>query len=129
MNILFLDDDKEDADLFSKLVCEIIPNAVCTSFYDCSDIVNNMGTLPIQDIIFLDAHMAPVSGKECLEKLKEAIDPQRTRVIILTGSISQLEEHEFLGLGVAAVISKGTSVQEIKSTLYHAISGNNQQSA
>jgi len=129
MNILFVDDDKEDVSLFSELVYEIVPDAVCNSFNDCINIAGNIGRLPIQDIIFLDAHMAPVSGKECMMKLKEVIDPQKTRVIILTGSISELEEHEFLGLGVAAVILKGTSVQEIKSTLLHAISGNTQQSA
>lgn len=124
MNILFVDDDQEDIELFMELVCEMMPEATCRSLISCQEITNDLDRFGHPDVIFLDAHMFPISGKDCVIMMKGIIDPQKTRVIILTGTVSKVDEDEFLALGVAAVIWKGTTVQEIKSTLHRAIHGN-----
>ncbi len=91
MNILIIDDDSEDTEIFCAALSEILPGAVCTVSNSCLKVHELINALPFQHFIFLDGHMTPVNGRQCLIELLRIINPLETKVIIYTGRISDEE--------------------------------------
>lgn len=63
MTILFIDEDREDVDMFCAVIAEFKPDAVFKSLYDCSKLEEYLSTIPMLEVIFLDGYMFPVNGK------------------------------------------------------------------
>ena len=71
LRILLVDDDPEDATLFSIALKSVDATAIFTHAPDsCSamDLLHNVQPLP--DFIFLDINMPGMNGKECLREIK-----------------------------------------------------------
>jgi CheY-like chemotaxis protein len=72
MNVLIIDDDKDDVDLFKEAVHELNPEISCWSAQDgvigFKMLTEDLVVLP--DFIFLDVNMPIMGGHECLAKIK-----------------------------------------------------------
>src|SRR5215471_18742469 len=70
VNILYIDDDHDDYEVFSDVVKEINTNAIITFLNDSSEIEKYL-VAPLPDIIFIDYNMPLMNGIECLKKIRE----------------------------------------------------------
>lgn len=123
MTVLFIDDDPEDIQLFCEILEEILPEVTCNSITRCTDLKSDLAAFEPADVILLDAHMTPITSQECLQQLKGLVDPNKTKIIIHTGSISETEATHFLGNGATAIVYKAADFAAIKANLTRAIIG------
>jgi CheY-like chemotaxis protein len=120
MNVLIIDDDSEDTLLFCEALNELFPKAKCTSIHACKDILQAVVAIT-PDIIFLDGHMHPTSGSECLKLLNDVIDRRKTKIIIHSGSLSPAELSEFRQIGVDDILLKARTYEELKSNIVRIV--------
>lgn len=88
MQVLIIDDDLEDTELFCCALKEIAPHANCqitnSPEKGLTFLINNDFT---PDIILLDSKMPLMEGKDCLIRLKEIQRLQHTRIIMYSGML------------------------------------------
>src|SRR5688572_16009227 len=120
MNVLIIDDDIDDTELFCKALSELFPSAKCVAVNSCQQI-NAIVREANPDIIFMDGHMFPTSGKECLKQLHEVIDQTQTKVIIHSGSLSPKEMSEFEAMGVDDILIKPGSYLTLKNNIFNVL--------
>jgi response regulator of citrate/malate metabolism len=116
MTVLIIDDDAEDTEMFCEALTELFPEAICHTANSCEKIAATLDNFK-PDIIFMDGHMFPTNGAECLKKLNELVDRGRVKIIVHSGSLSPAELNGFTAVGVDDVLIKASSYKEIKSNL------------
>jgi DNA-binding response OmpR family regulator len=118
MNILIIDDDAEDTEIFCHVLQELAPEINCT-------VVNNPRTAisylsnnkEAPEYIFLDANMFLLNGKDCLKELRKISSLQPTKIIMYSGYISEKQVEELINLGANQYLHKPNSYDELKSRL------------
>ena len=120
MTVLIIDDDAEDTELFCDAFHELFPDALCEIANSCKKIETAVNSIH-PDIIFMDGHMFPTSGKECLKKLNEHVDRKRIKVIVHSGSLTPNEVDDFNAMGIDGVMIKASSFSQLKSNLVNII--------
>jgi len=89
-NLLLIDDDEEDIELFLHAVSLIDDTIICkTSLNARASFENLKNDDWIPDLIFLDLHMAPVSGQDFLDMIK-ADDVLKSIPVIIMSTHSGL---------------------------------------
>lgn len=116
MNLLIIDDDPDDTTLFCDAINDLYPLAHCSGVNSAADIQEVVARI-LPDIIFLDGHMFPVSGKECLLKLNSFIDRTRIKIVIHSGSLSPTEIDEFKEVGIDDILVKAPSYNQMLEDL------------
>jgi CheY-like chemotaxis protein len=117
--VLLIDDDRDDADLFKEALFEI-NSAIVFQHYEDSKaglqlLLERQTDLP--DLIFLDINMPIVSGWQCLIEFKKAEHLKHIPVIIFTTS-SQTREKEIADeLGAEGFITKPNEYKALKELL------------
>src|SRR5688500_560159 len=110
MNILIIDDDTEDTEIFCHALKEVAPDINCR-------IVNNPKTAlayltnntnPPQ-YIFLDANMIFMDGKECLKELRKMEMLDSTRIIMYSGYLTEKQVADLKSLGADEYLHKPNS--------------------
>jgi DNA-binding NarL/FixJ family response regulator len=121
MNILLIDDDVEDTDLFCKAMSELFPEAMCIAVNVCPKDIADTVISAQPDIIFMDGHMYPTNGKECLSQLNQIVDRKQVKIVIHSGSLSPSEMSEFIQLGVDDILFKPSSYDTLKSNIMNIL--------
>ena len=117
--VLLIDDDRDDADLFKEALFEI-NSAIVFQHYEDSKaglqlLLERQKDLP--DLIFLDINMPIVSGWQCLIEFKKAEHLKHIPVIMFTTS-SQTREKEIADeLGAEGFITKPNEYKALKELL------------
>jgi CheY-like chemotaxis protein len=117
--VLLIDDDRDDADLFKEALFEI-NSAIVFQHYEDSKaglqlLLERQTDLP--DLIFLDINMPIVSGWQCLIEFKKAEHLKHIPVIMFTTS-SQTREKEIADeLGAEGFITKPNEYKALKELL------------
>lgn len=114
MNLLIIDDDEEDALIFSEVLQTIAPELKCVvadTFKVAQACVDRFN--PPQ-FIFLDAYMSPAGGAECLVKLRAIEQLADTKIIVHCGSPSPIQVHDFTLLGADRVMPKARSYESLQ---------------
>jgi DNA-binding response OmpR family regulator len=124
MNILIIDDDPEDTMIFCEAARAVDPGITCLVEHRCEGIAYTLKniTIPLQ-YIFLDAYMSPIDGKECLKELKKVVDPDKTTIIVYSGSLSDRQIREFKNLGANDTMTKAANMESLKSYLTKTFNG------
>lgn len=112
VKILYIDDDPDDTELFSKAVAEIDPSAevvvmiggVAALVYLLSAKESN--TLP--DLVLIDLMMPVFGGKETLTLIKADPGLSNLRVAMFTTAISSRELQHYEDYGVKVYKKPGT---------------------
>jgi CheY-like chemotaxis protein len=108
INILIVDDDADDRELFIDAIKEVDSEIECTTAVDgkqaLEQLKNSYDSLP--DFIFLDLRMPRLSGKKCLLQIKNDERLKSIPVIIYTTSRDVEEAKELQELGAVHFISK-----------------------
>jgi CheY-like chemotaxis protein len=89
--ILYVDDDKDDYDIFSEVVHEINPYANVMHLHD-SEKIDDILKLNNPEIIFLDFNMPKVNGIECLKRIRAYKEFDKTPVILYSVYFDKIED-------------------------------------
>lgn len=91
LNILFVDDDEDDRQLFYEAVKYVSPEINLTLVTGGDELINLLDTLTVTpDLIFLDLNMPGLSGIRCLEMIKS--DERYQHIPIAIYSTSRIEQ-------------------------------------
>lgn len=119
MNVLIIDDDQDDVDLFREAVNELSPEISCWSAQDglrgIKMLTEDLVVLP--DYIFLDVNMPVMGGKECLGKIKSTTRLKSIPVFMYSTTRNDKEIKEYQHLGAEDFIVKPSEFQKLVTTI------------
>jgi CheY-like chemotaxis protein len=121
-NIILVDDDCDDRDLFIEAVSSIHPFADIVSKKDGEELMDYLSSSSaMPDIIFLDLNMPRKNGKECLTELRANKKFRTTPIIIFTTSLNPVDVQETFNEGASFFMRKPNSFEELKETLHNLL--------
>lgn len=104
-NILLIDDDTDDQEIFMTAVNEIAESVTCSALSNAAEALKQLESNVINpEVIFLDLNMPVMSGQEFLMRIKNTTQLNKIPVIIFstssnTNTISLMKEmgaHDFI---------------------------------
>jgi CheY-like chemotaxis protein len=112
--ILLVDDDEDDRQIFTEIVCEVDPEALVECAENGLDMISLLDKMPDEDLpglIILDQNMPRMTGKESLIFLKES--PRLQHIPTIVYSTYQVRDfyQECLELGAQDVVAKPDTMQ------------------
>ncbi|CAN5449642.1 response regulator [soil metagenome] len=106
-NILLVDDDLEDQEIFLEAMREISRNISCVAMKDAKIALEKLHNHDFEaDLIFLDLNMPIMGGKQFLEEIKNDKSLKHIPVIILSTTSQAKTIEKVKQLGAAAFITK-----------------------
>jgi len=123
IHILLVDDDEDDRVLFEEALedlaldvrLETSENGLRAMEY----LQDTKGTLP--DIVFLDLNMPLVSGRECLEQIRNDEDLKTIKVVIYSTSFNLDTVMLLKNLGADGYLCKPGNYSDLKKAILTAI--------
>jgi CheY-like chemotaxis protein len=118
-NLIHIDDDADDQELFVECIHAIDPAICCTQLNDSKIVLQNIQTiiLPKTDMIFLDLNMACVDGMKLLEALRQVENYSSIPVTIFTTSSAKIDIEKSKILGATYFATKPNSFREWEENL------------
>ncbi|MBF4464250.1 response regulator [Flavobacterium sp. LC2016-12] len=117
-NILVIDDDAEDIEIFSEAVNSFKENITITAYTDASLALEGLKkAAELPDIIFLDLQMPRLTGKDFLQKIKEDDHLQNIPIIVLSGQSDVIMKDIYEKIGAHNFICKPNSYKELVEEL------------
>jgi CheY-like chemotaxis protein len=124
MNILIVDDDEDDRDLFCDAVNVVDSKINCIMARNGEEALRALISdhLPRPDLIFLDLNMPRVNGVQCLREIKK--HPALKAIPVVIYSTSKLREDIEITrkLGAVHFITKPSTLRELCDEIEVAIS-------
>ena len=118
MNILLIDDDEEDAELFTLALQNVAPAWQCTSAKTCDQGLALIQSGEIKPShIFLDGMLNGMSSKDCLVTLKASELLKGTRIIMYSGFGHKEVQQQFLDLGADQFVQKPSDFFQLQREL------------
>lgn len=106
-NILLIDDDLEDQEIFHAALAVISGEASCTSLSSGVEALKQLSDQTLRpDVIFLDLNMPVMSGQEFLSKIKHIDALKSIPVIIFSTSSNEATKAATRHLGASGFITK-----------------------
>lgn len=113
-NILLIDDDEDDHEIFLAALEIVSPSSVCTTLSNAGEALQKLNAKHIvADLIFLDLNMPPINGKELLKKIKNTEETKNIPVIILSTSSHPATIRETKDLGAFTFITKPNKFDDL----------------
>lgn len=117
-NIVLIDDDEDDQEIFRTAVQDIAHSINCTTFFDASQALVKLGEMAVApDVIFLDMNMPIMNGQQFLTLIKKNIELKNIPVIVFTTSSDPNTIRETKELGAHDFITKPASFGEVINLL------------
>ena len=114
-SVLIVDDDEDDREMFCEAIEKISSETKCfhaLSGLEALEILETKAdSLP--DYIFLDLNMPRLSGKQCLERLKQMEMISHIPIFIYSTSNLPNDKHDALRLGASGYILKPTNFDSL----------------
>lgn len=119
MNILLIDDDRDDAELFEEILKEIDSSINFDHIEDSKKCLEKLAAQKndLPDMIFLDINMPIVSGWQCLDQFKKTQHLKDIPVIMFTTSSQPNEKENALQHGANGFITKPNEYHLLKESL------------
>jgi|SRR5688572_8821019 CheY-like chemotaxis protein len=118
LNLMLVDDDEDDRDIFLSVVESISPNIVCAIATNGRDALIKLGdakTLP--EKIFLDLNMPLMDGRQFLQEIKKDNGLKEIPIVILSTSSDKETIALTKQLGAEAFITKPDKYSGWQDTL------------
>lgn len=117
-NILLIDDDEDDLEIFQAALQSVTSSVECRAFDKASEALAKLSAKTLTpDLIFLDLNMPIISGQEFLIKIKKDDFLRDIPVIVFSTSSSKSVAEEAKNLGALAFITKPDNFEDLKSLL------------
>jgi len=120
--ILLVDDDEDDRQIFSEIVCDVDPDAMVECAENGLDMISLLNKMPddeLPGLIILDQNMPRMTGKESLIFLKESSRYQHIPAIVYSTYQVRDFYQECLELGAQDVVAKPDSMQAYREMIEH----------
>lgn len=118
LNILYVEDDRDDQDIFQEGLNKVAPDTVCHLANDADEareLLNDERIIP--DYIFLDINMPGTDGITFLSEIKEHENLRSIPVIVYSTTNSQTDVLRCKRLGALDVITKPATFQGVCNVL------------
>lgn len=86
--IYVTDDDADDFLFLKDAIGELDKSVILEHVTSCSDLISLLENGHIPDMIFLDLNMPKISGRECIERIREEAKYRKVPIIIYSTSKS-----------------------------------------
>jgi CheY-like chemotaxis protein len=118
-HILLIDDDLEDAELFSDALDELGMEVVVDHFCDGTKGLAKLREKEIHlpDIIFLDINMPHIDGWDCLRELKSIAHVKKIPIVMYSTSSFDKQNVQARDVGASAFLTKPSHFEELKAKL------------
>jgi len=114
-NVLIVDDDEDDRDLFCIAVHELEPKINCILARNGEEALQGLQLekFPKPDLIFLDLNMPRLNGIQFLRELKKDRQLQLIPIVIYTASLQEKDLDEAKELGAEHSFAKPSSFKRL----------------
>lgn len=107
MFVLFVDDDRDDYELFCEAMQSVNSAAKCLYVHDGTEAIKFLNTATIlPDYIFLDINMPIMGGEECLIAIKKKKHLRGIPIIMYSTTRNAVESETLKRLGAMDFIVK-----------------------
>lgn len=115
LTILLADDDPDDRELFAEALREADEYSKCIAVEDGLEAIRYLQdhSHALPDYIFLDLRMPGMSGRTCLQTIKNDERLKNIPVIIYTTSDFVEDSKDMIGVGATHFITKPDNPEEI----------------
>jgi CheY-like chemotaxis protein len=118
IRVLLIDDDGDDAEIFSDALKEAGVSYAFDYFDDGLKAIEKLTNgASIPNIIFLDINMPSISGWECLREIKKLAALQHIPIVMYSTSNLHNEGISARDIGAAAFLTKPDNFRELKNKL------------
>lgn len=115
-NILLIDDDKDDCDVFEQAL-KIISDSLQLSYTHQSDNVLTAIAAFQPDLIFLDINLPRISGFDCLTEIQTNAKYEHIPIVMYSSSDNPKEINAAYGLGATLYFKKPTNFTQLVASL------------
>ena len=117
--ILLIDDDQDDADIFSDAVKDLETETSVHHFANGIEALESLTlqTASLPDIIFLDINMPLISGWACLRSIKQLAHLRNIPIVMYTTSNLTKEAIGAKDIGADAFLTKPSNYADLKKEL------------
>lgn len=117
-NILLIDDDEDDREIFISAVTDAAPNVTWTTSYDASDALEQLIRKELTpEVIFLDLNIPRMNGQQFLMEIKKHDSVRHIPVIVLSTTSHATTIEIVKELGAHAFITKPGVYDELVTLL------------
>jgi CheY-like chemotaxis protein len=117
-NILLIDDDEDDQEVFLTVLGSLNPEIKCVALCDAENALFELEEKAVEaDIIFLDLNLPGMSGMHFLTEIKGKNSLKEIPVIILTTTSDEKAIRETKELGVSNFLTKPNTYSALREIL------------
>jgi len=116
-HVILVDDDQDDAEIFSDALSELSSGYTLSHFYDGIAALSGLQSLVPADIIFLDVNMPKIDGWQCLREIKNISFLKDIPIVMYSTSAFTYENFTPGEVGAAAFLTKPDDFGKLKERL------------
>jgi CheY-like chemotaxis protein len=118
VNLLLIDDDEDDQEIFLTALSGISGSAKCTTFSNAREALEKLAKKHVNpDVIFLDLNMPLMNGQQFLTEIKKIETLKNIPVIIFSTSSQSSTKQQTKELGAYDFITKPDTFAELVQIL------------
>jgi len=115
-HVLLIDDDRDDAEIFSDALSELQLDVILDHFDDGRQALGALVNAPPQ-IIFLDINMPSINGWDCLREIKNLASFQNIPIVMYSTANLNKTGLTPKDVGASAFLTKPSDFIELKRQL------------
>ena len=121
--LLIIDDDVEDQEIFMEALSEVNPEIACDSVISGEEALAHLKSKEkrLPELIFLDMNMPKLNGKQVLREIKKNPEFARIPVIMYSTSFAPRDIEEIRGLGAVYHLLKPSKFDDLCNSLRSVI--------
>jgi CheY-like chemotaxis protein len=118
MEILYIEDDSDDLELFQEALSNIDPTINFIPARSPSEVLEKLERNVLKpDAIFVDYHLPVLDGYQCVKDLKNDDRLNHIPIILISSTITSKQVDDFNTLGVYYFLSKTALLSDITPAL------------
>lgn len=121
-NVLLIDDDADDHEIFLEAVKEIDRSVQCISMFDGENALEGLrGKTIAPDLIILDTNLPKMNGLQILSELKNSSDLKHIPVIMYSTFFSDRDVEELTKLGASYNLRKPSRFEDFRNAISYIL--------
>ena len=116
MQIVNVDDDPDDREIFCRAVKKVDPDIVCIQLKSGEDAVKFLSKNEVSpEYIFMDINMPRMNGYECVREIYEFASLKHTEIIMFSSTFNPRDQVDFGVLGLKYLLKSSSIVTLVES--------------